>query len=56
MSDLFYFKQRGIEFCAGLGFDGERLVASFAVNDETAHLAVFDWITVRANLHADYVI
>lgn len=56
MSDLFYFKQRGIEFCAGLGYDGEKLVASFAVNDETAHLGVFDLVTVLASLRTDYVI
>jgi glycosyltransferase involved in cell wall biosynthesis len=42
VSEPFYFLERGIEFCAGLAQDGERLVASFGVNDASAHLAFFD--------------
>lgn len=42
ITEPFYFKQIGIEFCAGLALDGERLVASFGVNDASAHLAFFD--------------
>lgn len=56
MSDLFYFKQRGIEFCAGLGYDGEKLVASFAVNDATAHFGVFDLDTVLASLRENFIV
>jgi glycosyltransferase involved in cell wall biosynthesis len=41
LSDLFYFQRVGIEFCAGLARDGDRLVASFGVNDASAHLAFF---------------
>lgn len=56
MSPLFYFKRRGIEFCAGLGYDGSQLVASFAVNDETAHLGVFDMESVIDSLRSDFVV
>jgi tetratricopeptide (TPR) repeat protein len=55
VSPPFYFKQRGIEFCAGLGFDGRRLVASFSVNDESAHLAEFDLESVLATMQEDFV-
>jgi glycosyltransferase involved in cell wall biosynthesis len=44
VSDPFYFVRLGIEFCAGLAHDpgtGE-FVASFGVNDASAHLAHFD--------------
>jgi len=58
MSDPFYFKRRGIEFCAGLGYDDDsgRLVASFSVNDESAHLGVFDVDSVMDSLRSDFVI
>jgi len=56
MSDPFYFQKRGIEFCAGLGYDGEKLVASFAVNDFTAHLGVFTLDSVMTKLRDDFVI
>lgn len=42
IGDPFYFAKVGIEFCAGLAHDGDRLVASFGVNDASAHLAFFD--------------
>ena len=42
ISDPWYFLRVGIEFCAGLARDGQRLVASFGVNDASAHLATFD--------------
>lgn len=42
VSDPYYFTRVGIEFCAGLARDGDRLVASFGVNDASAHLALFD--------------
>lgn len=42
VSEPFYFLQKGIEFAAGLARDGDRLVASFGVNDAAAHLAFFD--------------
>lgn len=41
MSSPFYFHKRGVEFCAGLLRDGDRLVASFGVNDCEAWLAFF---------------
>lgn len=42
VSDPFYFKELGVEFCAGLARDNDWLVASFGVNDRSAHLAFFD--------------
>lgn len=42
VTDPFYFSKVGIEFCAGLARDGDKLVASFGVNDASAHLAFFD--------------
>lgn len=42
VSDPWYFRHVGIEFCAGLARDGDRLVASFGVNDASAHLALFE--------------
>lgn len=42
ISDPFYFERVGIEFCAGLARDGDKLIASFGVNDASAHLAFFD--------------
>jgi len=50
ISDPFYFQHVGIEFCAGLARDGERLVASYGVNDASAHLAFFDPARVNAQL------
>ena len=52
LSDPFYFERVGIEFCAGLARDGDRLVASFGVNDASAHLAFFDVARVEAALKA----
>lgn len=52
LSDPFYFERVGIEFCAGLARDGDRLVASFGVNDASAHLAFFDPARVEAALKA----
>jgi hypothetical protein len=50
ISDPFYFQHVGIEFCAGLARDAERLVASYGVNDASAHLAFFDPARVNAQL------
>lgn len=50
ITDPFYFVHVGIEFCAGLARDGNRLVASFGVNDASAHLAFFDPSEVSAAL------
>lgn len=41
ITEPFFFLQKGIEFAAGLARDGDRLVASFGVNDASAHLAFF---------------
>ncbi len=63
MSELFYFEQLGIEFCAGLthvdgytGNDDDRLIASFGVNDSQAKLAVFSLSAVLAGLSTKFVI
>jgi glycosyltransferase involved in cell wall biosynthesis len=50
VSDPFYFQHLGIEFCAGMARDGDKLVASFGVNDSSAHLAFFDPARVEAVL------
>jgi predicted GH43/DUF377 family glycosyl hydrolase len=56
MSDLFYFEKLGVEFCAGLAPIGDKLVASYSVNDSSARLGVFDRGTVMSKLHKDFVI
>jgi glycosyltransferase involved in cell wall biosynthesis len=56
MTDPFYFERLGIEFCAGLAQVGDKLVASYAVNDGSARLGIFDWKTVRRSLRKDFVI
>jgi hypothetical protein len=40
-TEPFYFAKHGIEFCAGLAYDGARLVASFGSDDATVNLGVF---------------
>jgi len=44
VSEPFYFARLdGIEFCAGLGWDGDQLVASFGMNEGgSAHLTFFE--------------
>jgi hypothetical protein len=44
VTEPFFFLQKGIEFCAGLGYDSGsgKLVASFGANDHQAYLAFFD--------------
>ena len=56
MTDPFYFEKLGIEFCAGLALMDGKLVASYAVNDGSARLGVFDWERVRKALRKDFVI
>ena len=56
MSDLFFFERLGIEFCAGLARVDGKLVASYAVNDGSAKLAIFEWEAVRKVLRKDFVI
>jgi len=56
MTDLFYFERLGIEFCAGLVAVGDKLVASYAVHDESARLKIFDLKAVRRALRKDFVI
>ncbi len=56
MTDPFYFEKLGIEFCAGLAMVNDKLVASYAVNDGSAKLAIFEWEAVRKALREDYVI
>lgn len=56
MSDAFYFEHPGIEFCAGLAEVGDKLVASYAVNDGSARLGIFDRGAVLAALRENFVI
>jgi len=57
MSDPFFFKHRGIEFCAGLTTDGgQRLIASFSVEDSSAYLATFEFGNVMRAIRKDYVV
>ena len=56
MTDPFHFEKLGIEFCAGLALAGDKLVASYAVNDGSARLGIFDWPAVRKALRKDFVI
>jgi tetratricopeptide (TPR) repeat protein len=56
MTDLFHFDGLGIEFCAGLAKVNGKLVASYAVNDGSAKLAIFEWEAVRKALRKDFVI
>lgn len=51
VSEPFYFAHIGIEFCAGLARYGDKLIASFGVNDASAHLAFFDPDAVDRLLH-----
>lgn len=53
MSEPFYFLRRGVEFCAGLALEGDRLVASFGVEDREAHLGVFRIGDVLGRLRPD---
>jgi hypothetical protein len=56
MTEPFYFERLGIEFCAGLAQVGDKLVASYAVNDGSARLGIFDWGAIRRALRKDFVI
>jgi tetratricopeptide (TPR) repeat protein len=56
MTDPFYFEHLGIEFCAGLATVGDKIVASYAVNDGEARLGIFDWARVQKSLRTDFVI
>ncbi len=50
----FSFGTAPIEYCAGLGWDGERLVASFGSMDATSHVAVMNLDKVLANMSQTY--
>ena len=56
MTDPFYFEKLGIEFCCGLALVGERLVASFSVDDCSANFAVFDLKNVLDAMDVDFVV
>ena len=56
MTDPFYFERLGVEFCAGLVQSGDKLVASYAVNDGSANLGIFSLEVVRSALRKDFVI
>jgi glycosyltransferase involved in cell wall biosynthesis len=51
-TEPFYFLRKGIEFCAGLGYESEsgRFVASFGCGDSQAYLAFFDADSVFSRL------
>jgi hypothetical protein len=46
-SPPFVFRHHGIEFCAGLARDGNRLLATFGVQDCEAWMASFDLAQAR---------
>jgi hypothetical protein len=56
-SDPFYFKQLGIEFCAGLATTGtttstdDKLVLSYSVHDASSELAIAPLVSVLSLLH-----
>jgi predicted GH43/DUF377 family glycosyl hydrolase len=56
LSDPFYFEQLHIEFSAGLAPLGNKLVASYAVNDGCARLGIFDLDRVQKSLREDFLI
>ena len=56
MSNLFYFERLGIEFCAGLARVDDKLIASYAVNDGSAQLGIFEWEAVKKSLRTDFVV
>jgi len=56
MTDPFYFEQLGIEFCAGLADIGENLVVSYAVNDGSARLGLFNLKVVQKKMRKDFAI
>lgn len=56
MSDPFYFEHLGIEFCAGIAQVRDQLVVSYAINDGSARLGIFETESVRASLRDDFVI
>jgi len=49
-TEPFYFAKHGIEFCAGLAYDGARFVASFGSDDATVNLGVFSPAHVLSRL------
>jgi glycosyltransferase involved in cell wall biosynthesis len=56
MSDPFFFERKGIEFCAGLAYDAERLVASFGVEGAVVYFGIFSLAAVRSQLRPDFQI
>jgi hypothetical protein len=56
MTEPFYFERLGIEFCAGLAQVGDKLVASYAVNDGSARFCDLDWASIRRALRKNFVI
>ena len=50
-TEPFYFAKHGIEFCAGLAYDGTRLVVSFGSDDATVNLGIFSPERVLQLLH-----
>jgi hypothetical protein len=57
MSDPFHFRKLGIEFCAGLAWDGDdKLVASFGMEDREPYFGTFSLKSILSALRTDYVI
>lgn len=54
MSRPFHFRKRGVEFCAGLAVDGDRVVASFGVDDREAWLGVFRLSEILTGLESNF--
>lgn len=52
ISKRFFFEKRGLEFCAGLGVDGDRLILSYGIDDRRAALLELDRNTVLGMIKA----
>jgi len=52
ISKRFFFEKRGLEFCAGLGVDGDRLILSYGIDDKRGALLEIDRNTVRGMIKA----
>jgi hypothetical protein len=54
MTAPFHFVHRGIEFCAGLALDGQRLIASFGIEDREVRFGIFNLHDVLVAMRHDF--
>lgn len=52
MSKRFFFEKRGLEFCAGLAVDGDRLILSYGIDDRRGALLELDRNIVQGMIKA----